>query len=58
MQGLRSNSAHFWALNKAGRGGATTSDFHLWASQKAGFRHPILILSPLSLGIPENAGVM
>ena len=50
---------------------------HLWAFQKAGFRHPILILSPLvmyhyrplvgptysdfvclSLGIPENAGVM
>ena len=30
----------------------------LWASQKARFRHPILILSPLSLGIPENAGVM
>ena len=23
---------------------------HLWASQKAGFRHPIVILSPLSLG--------
>ena len=24
-----------------------TISAHLWASQKAGFRHPILILSPL-----------
>ena len=71
MQGLRSNSAHFWVLEKARvrpprawRWGPPRMQAlrrisaHIWAPEKAGVRKPILILSPrLALGTLENAGV-
>ena len=71
IQGLTSNSALFWAPEKARMKqpililspvlatleivGVTT---HLLAPEKAGVRPPILIFSPhMALGTPENGGV-
>ena len=71
-QGLRSNTAHFSSLEKAGRmepllilsrfqESPTTQRLcsntaHFWALKKAGLMEPLLILSPF-VGIPENIGV-